>query len=145
MYATHVESVGKPKSETFVIKLLKAITALTIFLGCAIVTAPEAQPLTVNKVVVAQPRPYSGRCPATIEFVGTIFVSRPARVDYRWERSDGVAGPRESVDIRSAAKSVTTRWQIGVSRKPFSGWQRLRVLAPNSVSSNTATIQLKCP
>ena len=105
----------------------------------------EAQQYTVTKVVViAKPSTYTGPCPATIEFLGTIFVSRPARVEYRWERSDGVLGPRESVDSRSAGKGVTTTWKMGTPRRSFSGWERLHVLAPASMISNQATVQIKC-
>src|SRR5215831_6872245 len=114
-----------------------SLVTLTVALACLFMPTALAQKNTVTKAVVAQPKIYPGPCPATIEFVGTIFVSRPARVDYRWERSDGAMGPRESVDIRSAAKSVTNSWRAGTPRKAFSGWQRLRTLAPNTLTSNT--------
>src|SRR5215467_3873777 len=125
-------------------KFRSTLVGLTIVSACMSLPTVQGQKNTVTKVVVAPPKIPLGPCPATVEFVGTIFVSRPARVDYRWERSDGATGPRESVDIRSAAKSVTNSWRVGTPRKPFSGWQRLRVLAPNGVVSNTAPLQIKC-
>lgn len=125
---------------------LRNVFLVVVIVQTGLVLVPAtSQPSTVTKVVVtAKPPTYSGRCPTTIEFVGTIFVSRPTRVEYRWERSDGAMGPRESVDIRSAGKGVTTTWRLGAPRKPFNGWERLRVLSPNGLVSNAAAIQIKC-
>ena len=126
-------------------KIRNAFLVGIILLACLFLATAEAQQYTVTRVVViAKPKTYAGPCPTTIEFVGTIFVSRPARVEYRWERSDGAMGPRESVDIRSAGKGVTTTWKVGTPRKSFSGWQRLHVLAPASTISNQAVVQIKC-
>ena len=126
-------------------KIRHAFVAVLILLACLFLATAEPQQYTVTKVVViAKPTTYTGPCPTTIELVGTIFVSRPARVEYRWERSDGAVGPREFVDIRSAGKGVTTTWRVGTPRRSFNGWERLRVLSPNGITSNTATIQIKC-
>ena len=126
-------------------KIRRVIFVVMIFLACLFMATAEAQQYTVTKVVViAKPSTYAGPCPATIEFLATIFVSRPARVEYRWERSDGVMGPRESVDIRSAGKGVTTTWKVGTPRRTFTGWERLHVLAPASMISNQAAVQIKC-
>src|SRR5438132_10264554 len=103
-------------------KIRGAFFVVMILLACLFLATAEAQQYTVTKVVViAKPNTYVGPCPATIEFLGTIFVSRPATVEYRWERSDGVMGPRESVDIRSAGKGVTTTWKLGATPRNFSG------------------------
>ena len=126
-------------------KIRNTFIVVMMVLACLFVTTAEAQQYTVTKVVaIAKPNTYAGPCPATIEFVGTIFVSRPARVEYRWERSDGAMGPRESVDISSAGKGVTTTWQVGTPHRSFNGWEKLHVLAPNSISSNEAAVQIKC-
>ena len=127
------------------LKISCLTTVCLPLLAALFLTSGPAQPTTVTKVVVtAKPDTFAGRCPTNVEFVGTIFVSRPTRVEYRWERSDGVTGPRESVDIRSAGKGVTTSWQVGTPRRPFNGWQKLRVLSPNVLLSNPAAIQIKC-
>ena len=76
-------------------KIRGAFFVVMILLACLFLATAEAQQYTVTKVVViAKPSTYTGPCPATIEFLGTIFVGRPAIVEYRWERSDGVMGPR---------------------------------------------------
>lgn len=122
-----------------------AFLVAMIFLAYLFQPTAVAQQYTVTKVVViAKQKTYTGPCPTTIEFLGTIFVSRPARVEYRWERSDGTVGPREFVDIRSAGKGVTTTWRVGTPRRSFSGWAKLRALTPNSSISNTAAFQVKC-
>ena len=108
---------------------------------------PKNTPLphTVTKVVViAKPKEYSGPCPATIEFTGTIFVSHPARVEYRWERSDGAAGQRQFVDIRSAGQGVKDTWRLGTPGRSFDGWVRLHVLAPTGITSDDAPFRVRC-
>jgi hypothetical protein len=126
-------------------KIGHAILVVMIFPGCLFLATAEAQRYTVTKVVaIAKPRTYAGPCPATVEFLGTIFVSRPGRVEYRRERSDGVMGPRESVDIRSAGKGVTTTWKVGTPHKGFSGWEKLHALAPKDIISNQAAVHIKC-
>src|SRR5437763_15873792 len=74
--------------------------------------AVAQQRAVTNVVAVAKPKRYEGRCPASIEFVGTIFVSRPTTVSYRWERSDHATGPVQTVTINSAGQGVTARWQL---------------------------------
>ena len=126
-------------------KIQHAFSFVMVLLACLFLASAEAQLYTVTKVVaIAKPNTFAGPCPTTIEFVGTIFVSRPGRVEYRWERSDGVMGPRESVDIRSAGKGVTTTWKLGTPHRNFSAWEKLHVLAPTGIISNQAAIQIKC-
>lgn len=104
-----------------------------------------AQRRTVTRVEVrAHPRSFSGRCPATIVFSGTIFVSRPSRVTYVWERSDGAHGPRRTVDIRSDRRTVTDRWTLGSRHERAGVWEQLRVLAPTGISSDPARVELYC-
>ena len=123
----------------------RAFLVAMIFLAYLLQPTAVAQQYTVTKVVViAKQKTYIGPCPTNIEFLATIFISRPARVEYRWERSDGTAGSREFVDIRSAGKGVTTTWRVGTPRRVFSGWEKLRVLSPNAISSNRAAFQIKC-
>lgn len=113
--------------------------------ACLFQSTRAAQQNTVTKVVaVAQSKTYTGPCPMNVDFLATIFLSRPARVEYRWERSDKTVGPREVVDIRGSGKGVTTTWRVGSPRRSFSGWVMLRVLSPNSLTSNMAKIQIRC-
>jgi hypothetical protein len=95
--------------------MIRTRTAALAACVAAVSLTAFAQVHTVTRVgLVAKPRVYNGSCPATIDFIGTIRVSRhPARVEYEWERSDGGRGRREVVEIRSAGQSGTPRSACG--------------------------------
>ncbi len=101
---------------------------------------------TVTRVgVVAKPQVWTGRCPAPLEFIGTIHVSRyPVRVTYVWERSDGAVGPRQSVEIRSAGRGVSDTWQLGARGEHLRVWEQLHVIAPSNVRSPRAAVRVNC-
>jgi hypothetical protein len=101
---------------------------------------------TVTSVgIVAKPRSYSGPCPVTLKFIGTIRVSRfPVLVDYVWERSDGGRGRRQRVRIDSAGRSVSETWRLGSRRQRMQVWERLHVLAPTGISSPAARVNVNC-
>jgi hypothetical protein len=125
-------------------RLWLGIAALSLFFVAAVAAIPAPIPTVTKVVTIAKPKRYSGPCPTTIEFVGTIFVSHPARVEYRWERSDGATGSTQTVDIRSAGQGVKDTWRIGTPGKSFSGWVKLHVLAPTGISSDAATFDIRC-
>lgn len=79
------------------------MSSLLILSATLILYTPSvvAQEHTVTKVVVvANPKAYHGPCPAKIQFVGTIFVSKhPVTVECQRERSDGAKGERQLVVI----------------------------------------------
>jgi hypothetical protein len=107
--------------------------------------AALAQQHTVTRVgIVAKPQAYNGHCPARIEFIATIHVSHPSRVEYQWERSDGGRGQRESVDIHSAGQGVTDSWTLGGGNERLVVWERLHVLAPTGISSPQARVHVNC-
>ena len=101
---------------------------------------------TVTSVgIVAKPRSYSGPCPVTLQFIGTIHVSRfPVWVDYVWERSDGARGRRQRVRIDSAGRGVSETWRLGSRRQRMQVWERLHVLAPTGINSPVARVNVNC-
>ena len=101
---------------------------------------------TVTSVgLVAKPRSYSGPCPATLRFIGTIHVSRyPVWVDYQWERSDGARGRRQRIRIDSVGRGVSETWQLGSGRQRMQVWERLHVLAPTGISSPAVRVNVRC-
>jgi hypothetical protein len=105
-----------------------------------------AQQHTVTKVVVvAKPTIYNGPCPAEIQFIGTIFVSRhPVTVEYQWERSDGAKGERQKVVIRSAGQGVYDTWRLGAPKAHMAVWEKLHILAPTGMTSAPATVRINC-
>jgi hypothetical protein len=90
----------------------------------------------------ASPPSYSGPCPYQFNFAATITVNGPGMVTYQWERSDGTSDAPQSVVFPSAGSStVTTYWYLGA---PGTGWERVRILSPNSAVSNEAYFILNC-
>jgi hypothetical protein len=85
--------------------------------------------------------PFTGPCPKTINFWGTIAANGPCIVTYRWERSDGVViAPETIIFIADGSKTVTNQWTRGEG----SGWQRLHVLTPNDTVSRQIDFQMTC-
>jgi len=109
-------------------------------------TMGAAQVPPVNHVTaIARPSQYDGRCPASIEFIGTIFMNDQATVSYRWERSDGATGPVQTVHVANPRQVAVVRWQL--SRpvgEVFQGAETLHVLSPGDFHSNPAQFTLVC-
>jgi hypothetical protein len=126
--------------------MIRTRTALLAACLAAASLAAYAQIHTVTHVgLVAKPRVYNGECPARIDFIGTIRVSRhPARVEYEWERSDGGRGRREVVDIRSAGQSVRETWTLGRPGEHITVGMRLHVVAPTGISSPEVRVRVNC-
>jgi hypothetical protein len=112
----------------------------------ALSLAAYAEVHTVTRVgIVAKPKVYRGDCPATLEWIATIHVSRhPVKVTYQWERSDGAHGPRQEVEINAAGMGVSDTWQLGAPGMHKTVWERLHVLAPTGISSPTAPVKVDC-
>ena len=90
---------------------------------------------------------YTGLCPKTFNFIGTITTNGPGTVTYRWERSDGATDPVQSATFSAAAlQTVTTSWLhiTKLNGATFKGWERLHVLTPNDSLSNQASFTLTC-
>ncbi len=102
-----------------------------------------ASPAIVTLVSVnANPTAFTGACPHTFHFNGTMATNAPGTVTYRWERSDGNSDTR-TMNF-SAASSQTI--ESGDFKSGSSGtfWARLHVLTPNDKVSNQATFTLTC-
>jgi hypothetical protein len=123
-----------------------ALAAAAALALAAVALAAYAEQRTVTRVgIVAKPRAYNGPCPASLEFIATIHVSRhPVRVEYQWERSDGGRGRRETIEIRSAGQGVTDTWTLGRGGERRVVWERLHVLAPTGISSPEARVRVDC-
>ena len=94
---------------------------------------------------MARPRAFNGACPATLEFIATIFVNRyPIVAEYQWERSDGAVSGRRRVNIRSRGQGVRENWTLGRGRASLHVWERLHVLAPTNILSPVAPVTVNC-
>ncbi len=88
------------------------------------------------------PSSFSGACPAVFNFTANITASAAGTVTYQWERSDGASGPVATVVFAAAeSRTINTTWTLGASG---TFWQRLRVLSPKVLVSNTAPFTLEC-
>jgi hypothetical protein len=113
--------------------------------ACVIGPSALAESAINTVVAVANPHRYEGRCPASVQFVGTISVNQPTRVSYRWERSDRATGRVETVVIQGRGHSVSTTWQLSRPRGAvFQGSETLHVLSPGDYHSNPAEFTLVC-
>lgn len=101
----------------------------------------------------ADPAEYTGKCPVTIKFTGTISVGgRGGTVKYKFLRSDKANSlPQELVFDGPGSKELSTTWQLSphrVSRSgaplPFEGWQQIQILEPVLMISNQAGFSLTC-
>jgi len=116
------------------------------FCAAALALPAGAQQHAVSRVtIVAKPRVYSGTCPTSIEFAATIYVShRPVLVDFEWEHSDGGHSSPQRIEITGAWHRVTETWKVGTPGQRRKVWAKLRVLAPTSVASSQAVVELNC-
>jgi hypothetical protein len=125
-------------------KRFRAVTLLCAALAIAL--AASAQQRTVTRVgVIPKPQTYNGPCPAPLQFIGTIHVSRyPVSVEYVWERSDHAIGPRQRVEVTSVGHGVIDHWKLGGRGEHLHVWEQLHVLSPSNVRSPRAYVQVNC-
>ncbi len=104
-------------------------------------SAAQVLQFTVTGVTAAV-SPQSGTtCPATFKFSGTITANQAGTVTYRWERSDRSSAPLNYLTFTSpGSKTVTDSWTRSFAT---SGWERLQILAPESLTSNQAAFALQ--
>lgn len=105
--------------------------------------SPPPTTFAVTSVTAsASPPTYSGPCPYQFNFSAIITANGPGTVTYQWERSDGTSDLPQTISFGSAGSViVTTYWVLGA---PGPGWERVRILSPNSVLSNQAFFILNC-
>jgi hypothetical protein len=98
--------------------------------------------LVTGIIVGVDQYPFTGPCPKTIHFWGTIAATGPGTVIYRWERSDNttVTAPEIITFAAAGSQTVTNLWTRGEGM----GWQRLHVLTPNDVVSSQIDFTMTC-
>lgn len=91
--------------------------------------------------IAASPAAYSGSCPRDITFYGTITTNGSGEVKYRWIRSDGTETGESTLGFDFASsKSVENSW----SRNGGNGWEKLKIVSPNTLESSQALFSISC-
>jgi hypothetical protein len=122
--------------------ILLAISLFTVFtLGTSGATNASAASV-VGVSLRAERLAITNRCPATVDFRGSIKMNGRGVVKYTFERSDGATAPVYTLFFATAGtQEVSTSWTLGRS---YSGYEKLKVLAPNVFESSEASFNLNC-
>jgi hypothetical protein len=136
--------VSPATSTVYTISATNSIGTVTRSAVIMVNSAPTpAIPFSVTSVTAnTDPSTFTGACPKTFTFYATITANGPGTVTYRWERSDGGYSDIQSVKFYEAGtKTTTLQWELSTSS---SGWHRVHVLTPNSMTSNPVYYTLNC-
>lgn len=108
---------------------------------------PTLPPFAVTNVTSSVTPNSSTTCPQTFTFDGTITTNDAGNVTYQWIRSDGASGPPQVLTFLSAGTQnvATETWTLGAPGFNTTGWARIQVTTPNSISSPQANFTLNCP
>lgn len=112
---------------------------------CAPGGEPQTPAASAGNVRVTPAR-YEGSCDRPVEFVfhADIAASGPAKVTYRWVRSDGTSVPGEVVLPRDLTTTVSTAWTVTDPSALAGGSARLELLSPTAVTTEPAAFTISC-
>jgi len=96
--------------------------------------------LVTGVIVGVDQYPYTGPCPKTIHFWGTIAASGPGTVNYRWERNDGTTIPGTVTFTAAGTQTITNLWTRGEG----AGWQLVHILTPDNMVSSQIDFAVGC-
>ena len=114
-------------------------------LGCGPPSGGSQRMASISDLsAVANPREYKGKCPGTVEFIGTVITAAATRISYRWERDDGSASQVYSALIDPRNPDVQTVIETGRPGELVHGVEVLHVLSPVNVRSNRAKFTVAC-
>ncbi len=86
-------------------------------------------------------------CPAVVHFNGSITVDSPGTVRYIFTRSDGAIDTitKKLHFSGPGTQSVSTTWTLGGAALPYyKGWEAIKVLSPNAMTSAHADFEIGC-
>lgn len=128
-------------------RIAKLLAGAAVVAGSVLLLAARSLPpgTVTGFNIAADPRAYSGACPAKIGWKATIHVSNPpVQVEYRWERSDGAKSSTRKLTITEKTADVTETWQLGGSGAHLNVWEKVHVLSPVDKSSGSAPVKITC-
>lgn len=95
--------------------------------------------------LTASPSSYSGVCPVTITFNGSITSNRAGVVQYHFIRSDGTTGSVQTLTFSDpGTQSVSTTWTLGSAGSTYSGWEQIYIDSPNHQSMSQGAFNITC-
>lgn len=116
--------------------------ALSLFAVFTFATSASAASRVIRVSLDAERLAAINSCPETVDFRGQITMNGPGTVKYFFERSDGATSPVRTLHFAFAGTQlVDTSWAIGRS---YEGYQKLKVISPNSKESSKAEFNLNC-
>ncbi len=117
---------------------------LSLSLAAALALPLTAQAPTAT--LSASPAAYSGKCPTTITFNGSITAPKAGKLQYKFIRSDNANAPIQTLEFdKPGTKPVSTTWTLGGPGLPeYEGWQAIQIVYPQQVTSNRAVFKVKC-
>ncbi len=125
-------------------KHLKLFLILAFLMGSLVFTGDLLAKVT-RVYVSVNPTSFKGKCPKKFVFTGKITSNSPGVVKYKWLRSDNANAPVKTLRFRSpGTQIVNTTWTLGGPGMTYNGWQAVRILSPNQMTSNRAVFTLKC-
>jgi hypothetical protein len=92
---------------------------------------------------------YTGQCPTTFTFKGSISTNRAMTVHYRFLRSDDVRTVPVALKLgKDERKEITYSWEVGGSSGPreLDGWVFLQAIYPTNMKivSNVVNFKVNC-
>lgn len=108
---------------------------------------PTLPPFAVTNATANVSPTSSTTCPETFTFNGTLTANGAGNVTYQWIRSDGASSPPAALTFLTAGTQnvLPETWTLGTPGFNFTGWEKILVLSPNSVTSPEANFTLNCP
>lgn len=96
----------------------------------------------VTNVSTSLDQSKANRCNEGFGAVATIATNAAGTVNYQWERSDGGISPIETITFSQAgSKTVSRDWNLTGT---YSGWMRVKIISPNTITSNQTAIVSQC-
>jgi hypothetical protein len=130
------------------IRSRRILTTLVVLSACLVFMTPQAGNSAEYGHVTemqlrASPNHWSGACPVTINFNGSITVDGPNTVTYGITRSDGGRGegPQTLHFTGAGTKPVHFTWRLGRPGMDFNGWAQI---GSGNARSDQAEFHIHC-
>ncbi len=120
----------------------------SIFIITFVASAHRQEEFRVTEAsLTAEDARMSGPCPMKVVFNGYIKTNGPGTIRYTFTRSDGATAPIFTLTFEEAGtQRVNTDWTLSDAdvQPPFEGWERIKILSPNSYESSQAKFEIEC-